>query len=85
MSTATLYMDEDCVTLLETDDIIAVRQGGRVEVWDSDGCTHYGNLPENVTGTDVVRYIQFYERGRTEGIAEGRETAKVIMRAALGL
>ena len=85
MNTATLHMDSDSVALLETDELTAVRQGGRVEVWDGDGCTHYGNLPENVSAADVKRYMLFYERGRLAGVDEGRNEAKRTMRAALGL
>ena len=85
MKTETLHMDSDSVAMLETDELTVVRQGGRVEVWDGDGRTHYGNLPENVSVADVRLCMLFYERGHVDGLYAGREEAKRQIRTALGL
>lgn len=89
MSTAThkstVYIDEDAVTLIADDDLLAIRQHGRVEVWSADGETHLGNLPLYATETEIRKAAEFWLNGFAVGIQAGRDEAQAKIRDAMGL
>lgn len=82
---ATVYIDEDAVTLITGPDIMAISQRGRVEVWSEDGETYMGNLPLHAAESEIRKAAEFWLNGYTEGIQAGRAEAQAKLRAALGL
>lgn len=82
---ATVYIDEEAVTLIVDDDLLAIRQRGRVEVWNAAGEIHLGDLPMYATETEIRKAAEFWINGYTEGIKAGRAEAQEKLRAALGL
>ena len=82
---ATVYLEEEAVTLIEDGALLAIRQHGRVEVWNANGETHLGNLPLAATEPEIRKAAEFWLNGYTEGIQAGRDEAQAKLRAALGL
>lgn len=82
---ATVYIDEDAVTLIEDGDLLAIRQRGTVEVWTADGETYLGNMPVYATELEIRKAAEFWRNGFATGIAFGRDEAQAKLRAALGL
>lgn len=82
---ATVYIEEQAVTLIADDDLLAIRQHGRVEVWNADGEIHLGNLPMYATETEIRKAAEFWLNGFAVGIQAGRDEAQAKLRAALGL
>jgi hypothetical protein len=80
-----LMFAEDHETIIENGTVIAVRQGGHVEVWDCDGEIHFGNLPETATKNDILTAYCFYAAGRKRGEHIGAYRLQVSMRSLLGL
>lgn len=82
---AIIHIDDDAVTLIADDDILAVRQYGWVEVWSADGETHMGNLPEYVGETEIRFAAAFWLNGFAAGVSFGRDEAQAKLREALGI
>lgn len=82
---ATVYIEEEAVTLIEDGDLLAIRQHGRVEVWNADGEIHLGNLPMYATEPETRKAAEFWLNGFNEGIQAGRAEAQAKIRDALGL
>lgn len=78
-----LAMNHEIV--LDAGDYLAVRQGGRVEVWSSDGEKQIGNLPVSATVEDVKAAVVFFESGKEEGIRDGMLQAQEQMQQAMGI
>ncbi|MGL5061033.1 MAG: hypothetical protein ACRC62_13755 [Microcoleus sp.] len=81
----TLYLHEDHQIILSTDELLAVRQDGSVEVWDSFGEVFFGSLPRNVGKKDVLFAMSFYHNGLTMGKKIGRREVQLKMQELLGL
>lgn len=82
---ATVYIDEEAVVIIADDNLLVIRQHGRVEVWHAGGETHLGNLPMDATETEIRKATEFWLNGYTAGITAGRDEAQAKLRAALGL
>jgi hypothetical protein len=80
-----LYLAEDHRIVFESDEIVAVSQQGKVEVWDEMRETFYGFLPENATAEDVQNAMKFFKEGFKRGEHFGQRKAKSDIREALGL
>lgn len=85
MIKATVLIDEDAVTIIADRNLLALRQRGRVEVWNALGETHMGNLPVYVTDNAIREAAEFWLNGYTAGIQAGRDEAQAKLRDALGL
>lgn len=81
----TLYLAENHEMLIQNGTMIAVRQGGQVEVWDCDGEQHIGNLHESATEKDILAAYCFYDTGRKHGECIGVYRLQTSMRTLLGL
>ena len=81
---ASVYITEDAVTLI-SDDLLAIRQNGRVEVWSEDGEIHMGNLRELAFNVEIRAAAKFWLNGYAEGIKLGHQQAQAKLRAALGI
>ncbi len=75
----------DAVTVLHDKEVMAVLQGGRVEVWNAEGTLQYGNLPEKSTPSDVKRAMAFHALGYKAGYDDGVASVRRAMISALGL
>lgn len=80
-----LYLHEKHTEIVSDGYVLAIRQNGHVEVWDADGETSIGVLPEDATEGDVLRAFAFYTNGIRAGEKYGAERTRQAMRAALGL
>lgn len=80
-----LILEDKHVIVLQNDRFIAVRQNGRVELWDVEGDTHFGNLPEDATEGAMEGAYMCWRRGYEYGLRVGRETALQAVRSAIGL
>lgn len=81
----TLILAEDHKIIIENGSVIAVRQGGHVEVWDCDGEIHLGNLPETAEENEILTAYSFYAAGRKRGEHIGAYRLQASMRSLLGL
>ncbi len=64
---AGLVFEADFEFVYESDEHLAVRQGGAVQVWDIDGRHCFGILPEKNTAVEVQAALRFWEQGQTAG------------------
>jgi hypothetical protein len=80
-----LLLEENHVVVLEENEILAVRQSGKVEVWSTDGETHYGTLDEYATPNEVRSAMRFYRTGIEHGEEIGRNEIQNAIRSTLGM
>lgn len=85
MTKAAVCIAEDAVTLIADRHLLALRQLGRVEVWNALGEIHLGNLPIYVTDNAIREAAEFWINGYAAGLLDGRDEAQAKLRAALGL
>ena len=76
---------DDAVVIISDKEVMAVRQGGRVEVWNPTGTPQYGNLSDTSTASDVKRAMAFHAIGHKAGFDEGVAFVRNAMHEALGL
>jgi hypothetical protein len=80
----TLSLEQTHEIIYNEEDIIAIRQGGAVEIWGSDGESFLGTIPENSTSETVKMILVFFHRGYLEGKQRGRIEIQVALRQLIG-
>lgn len=80
-----LYTDSDSIAIETKAPVNAIRQNGRVEIWDEDCNTHLGNLPDTATAADVEMAYRFYQEGYKDGVGFGRARLQSEISSLLGI
>lgn len=78
-----LHLEKDHQILLDDGEYQAVKQAGKIELWDTEGDERYGVLPDNYTLLDIQRIMSFYRSGFAEGEKYGQLTKLNEIRTSL--
>lgn len=79
------YVEKDAEHIHTGLPINAVRQNGRVEIWDEEWEYHYGSLKGDASMDEIKTAYLMWERGFQEGKAQGRRDLQHELRAKLGI
>ena len=84
-----LYLDEsDQDAFIDgTTDCVALRrkEADHIEVWDTDGEQHFGNVPAHFTSDHINAAMRFYWAGERIGRELGAAAKLIEIQTALGI